>query len=76
MTLVIYPNLQAELARYGIEIAELSEVLGTSKQNVYNKLKKRSAWSLSDMTKIQAYINDNSNGVSYTLDYLFKEQIN
>lgn len=76
MTTVYYPNLLAELARHGIDVSDLSEVLGTSKQNVYNKLKSRSAWSLADMKKIQDFINDNSNGKSYTLDYLFQEQLN
>ena len=76
MATVYYPNLMAELARHGIEVSDLSELLGTSRQNVYHKLNKRSAWSLADMTKIQSYINDNSNGESYTLDYLFTEQIN
>lgn len=75
MGVVYYPNLKAEMARYGITSEALSSVLGMSRPNLYNKINGKNAWTLADMKSVQNYLNDNSNGVSYTLDYLFKETL-
>ena len=66
-----FPTIRAELARSKKSAADLADFLGTSRQNVYNKLNGKSAFKLKDMEMIQNFFKEKAGG-DFTLDYLFK----
>lgn len=66
----LYPNIIAELARYGLSVRDLADYMGMSSQNLYSKFRGTTALSLKDMELIQLYFKDKAGGV-FTLDYLF-----
>lgn len=68
--LLVYPNLNAELARNGLTVEILAEFMGMSKTNVYNKINGRTVFNLKDMQKIQEFFKVKGCG-AFTLDYLF-----
>ena len=53
---VIYPNLEAELARAGIEKKDLAAVLGISKNTLYSRLNGKTELTLSEARIIRAYL--------------------
>lgn len=62
----MYPNLNAEMARYNVSPKELSEALNLGIETVYNKLLGRSKVSTIEAEKIRdAYFR------TMTIDYLF-----
>lgn len=66
-----YPNINAELARAGLTAATLADYMGMTRQNVYNKLNGKAAFTLKDMETIQEFFKVKTGG-NFTLDYLFK----
>lgn len=68
---LLYPNLRAELARKGLNVLALSEYMGMTTQNVYNKLNGKVTFTQKDMKTIQDFFK--VNGGDYTLDYLFSD---
>ena len=65
-----YPNIKAELARYGYSVKYLAEWLGMSRQNLDNKIKGKTAFNEKDMKAIQEFFIAKG-GNALTLDYLF-----
>ena len=65
-----FKNLEAEFSRMGLSVEEVSNALGFAKALLYNRLACKTNWTLSDMIKIQKFINDKTES-HYTLDYLF-----
>ena len=45
---VIYPNLQAEMARRGESTTDLQKLLGIDRSQVYRKLHGQAKWTLED----------------------------
>lgn len=70
----LYPNLQAELARLGTSKSSLAEYMGTSPQNLHNKLMGNTNFSVKDMKAIQEFLKVNG-GEAFTLDYLFYDRV-
>lgn len=68
---ILYPNINAELARYGLTVAGLAEFMGMTAQNLYGKLKGNTAVTEKDMKAIQEFFKAKGGG-AFTLDYLFK----
>ena len=68
---LVYPNLNAELARSGLTVAMLASFMGMTTQNVNNKLNGKTAIKLRDMKAIQEFLKVKGGG-TFTLDYLFK----
>ena len=68
---IIYPNLLAEIARQGITIAGLADILGVTRSNMYNKLNGKTNFSLKDIKAIQDALRANDKNGDYSLDYLF-----
>lgn len=68
---VLYPNINAELARIGCTIPVLAEYMEMTTTNLYNKLKGKTAINERDMRKIQEFFIAKGGG-AFTLDYLFK----
>ena len=66
----IYPNVYAELARYGLTVAMLADFMGMSVQNLYGKLNGKTAVNQKDMRAIQEFFKAKGGG-AFTLDYLF-----
>ena len=73
-TTLLYPNLKAELARLGANIADLAEYMGMTRQNVQNKFNGRTVFTEKDMKAIQEFFIANGGG-AMTLDYLFKKTL-
>ena len=69
----LYPNVHAELARLGVTLWSLAEYMGTSPQNLHNKLRGITNLSVKDMKAIQEFLKVNG-GESFTLDYLFYDE--
>ncbi len=67
-----FRNLEAEFARMGLSVEEVGRELGFSKVLMYNRLNGRTNWTLSDMIKIQKFVNFKTKS-HYTLDYLFSK---
>ena len=65
-----FKNLEAEFARIGLSVEEVGNELGFAKALMYNRLACKTNWTLSDMLKIQKFVNDRTQS-HYTLDYLF-----
>lgn len=65
-----FKNLEAEFARMGLSVEEVGAQLGFKKAIMYNRLSGKTNWTLSDMLKIQKFINVKTKS-NYTLDYLF-----
>lgn len=68
---LLYPNINAELARNGLTVAMLADYMGMTTQNVYNKLNGKTAVNQKDMKTIQDFFRVKGCG-TFTLDYLFK----
>ena len=68
---LLYPNINAELARNGLTVAMLADYMGMTTQNVYNKLNGKTAVNQKDMKTIQDFFRVKCGGI-FTLDYLFK----
>lgn len=66
---LLYPNLHAELARFGVNVATLAEYMGMTTQNLHSKLRGATKLNLKDMKAIQEFFA--KRGGAYTLDYLF-----
>lgn len=66
-----FRNLTAEMARKGLKVSDIAECVGQTTQNVYQKLRGNTPFTLADMTAIQKLIN--SGGGECSLDYLFHE---
>lgn len=53
---MIYPNLEAELARLEIKKVELAKLIGKSPNTIYSKLNGKTELTLSEARLIRAYI--------------------
>lgn len=60
-----YPNLMAEMGRYGITQTSLGKYLGLAQEVVSNRLAGKSKWSLEEVEKLCEYFEKDYN-------YLFK----
>jgi hypothetical protein len=69
---LVYPNLNAELARSGLTVTMLASFMGMTTQNVNNKINGKTAINLRDMKAIQEFFKEKGGG-DFTLDYLFKD---
>lgn len=69
MGITVFNNLRAELARNNINAKELAEILNLSQKTVYNKLKGKSEFTLSEILKVQEMLPDSS------LEYLFETEL-
>lgn len=67
-----FRNLEAEITRLGLSVEEFGNELGFTKCTFYNRLGCRSNWTLTDMLKVQKFINDRTQS-KLTLDYLFMQ---
>ena len=63
-----FPNIEAELARRGLNAKDLGVYMKMTSANVRKKLNGECRINTNDMEKIVAFFNDDS----LTLDYLFK----
>lgn len=61
----MFPNLRAEMARSGMTVKELSEILGVSYETAKNKIHGRTEFKLAEMNTIRAIFP------TYSLEYLF-----
>lgn len=71
---VIFPNLKAELARYGLIGKDVAKALNMTTTNVYYKLSGKVAINYNDMMEIKELL-DKQGDIEYTLDYLFKKGV-
>ena len=69
---LLYPNIHAELARNGLTVSMLSDYMGMTSQNVYNKLSGKTAITKKDMKEFQEFFKAKGGG-AFTLDYLFSD---
>ena len=68
-----FKNLEAEITRTGMSNVEFSKKVGIETVTFYNRLKGATTWKLTDMRKVQKFINERLNQ-NYTLDYLFTSE--
>lgn len=68
-----FSNLEAEITRMGMSNVEFSKKVGIETVTFYNRLKGSTTWKLTDMRKVQKFINEKLNQ-NYTLDYLFTSE--
>lgn len=68
-----YPNIKAELARAGLSVKNLAEFMGTSSQNMYNKINGKVSLSEKDMRAVQSFFKNETGGV-LSLEYLFSHK--
>lgn len=50
---MIYTNLKAEMARYGVTIESIAKTLGIHRNSVANKIKGKSSFSIDEASTIQ-----------------------
>lgn len=70
MKKLLYPNINAELARSGLNVIMLADFMGMSAQNLYKKLNGAINITEKDMKAIQNFFEVKECG-AFTLDYLF-----
>lgn len=63
-----FPNLIAEMARIGLGVVDLKELLKQSRKSVENKLSSKTPFKVTEMKLIKSKYFP-----SMTLDYLFSE---
>ena len=68
-----FRNLEAEFARMGLSVEEVGYKLGFAKAILYNRLACKTNWTLTDMLKVQEFINK-ATKQHLTLDYLFAKE--
>ena len=68
-----FSNIEAEITRMGMSNVEFSKKVGIETVTFYNRLKGSTTWKLTDMRKVQKFINEKLNQ-NYTLDYLFTSE--
>lgn len=62
----VFPNLRAEMARYGVSCKHTASMLGVSPKSISNKITGRTEFTLSEMISIRnAYFKEMS------IEYLF-----
>ena len=54
-----FSNLEAEITRMGMSNVEFSKKVGIETVTFYNRLKGSTTWKLTDMRKVQKFINEN-----------------
>ena len=69
-----FKNLEAEFTRIGLSVEKVAQSLGFERATLYNRLNSKTNWTLTDMLKIQKFVNDKAN-THYTLDYLFAKEV-
>ena len=69
----IYPNVNAELARYKSSITELAGYMKMTRQNLNGKLNGTVTLNIRDMIKIREFFMVKYSGV-FTMDYLFNDE--
>ena len=67
---LFYPNVNAELARAGFNMATLADYMGVTRQAIHNKLSGKTGVTLKDMEQIQSFFIAKGCG-TFSLDYLF-----
>jgi antitoxin component HigA of HigAB toxin-antitoxin module len=67
----MYPNLKAEMARYGIKTKDIAEVLGITSKSVTNKINHRTFFKVDEIIKIR-----NTYFPKISIDDLFSENVN
>lgn len=66
-----FNNLEAEIKRTGQSVETVAYELDFERATLYNRLSGKTKWTLSDMIKIQNFLNLKTKQ-NLTLDYLFK----
>ena len=66
-----YRNLEAEIKRTGMSVEAVANELKFMRCTFYNRLSGKTNWTLSDMIKVQNFINLKTQQ-NLSLDYLFK----
>lgn len=69
-----FGNLEAEFTRIGLSVEKVSQELGFNKLVIYNRMKGKTNWTLTDMLKIQKFVNERTK-THHTLDYLFAKEV-
>ena len=54
---VLFPGLRGEMAKKGVSVRGLAEVLDTSEDSIYRRLKGIVEFDLSEIVKILAFFN-------------------
>lgn len=68
----LYPNIRAELSRYGYTMSDLAKYMGITRQALYMKFNGSTQFNERDMRAIQDFFKVKGGG-ALTLDYLFKD---
>lgn len=61
--------LRGEMAKYGLTIKDIAEIIGISYQAMFNKLHGKTEFTLTEAKKIVSYFN--SQGESHSVETLF-----
>lgn len=69
-----FGNLEAEFTRIGLSVEKVGDELGFAKCVMYNRMKGKTNWTLTDMLKIQELVNERTK-THHTLDYLFAKEV-
>lgn len=65
-----FKNLEAEIKRAGESVETFAGRINLQKMTMYNRLNGKTNWTLTDMTRAQAYLNEKTKQ-ELSLDYLF-----
>lgn len=73
-SIVLFPNLVAELARLNISKTELAKHANISVSSIYGKFNGNTDWTLEDMDAIK-HVLEEEGGHELSLDYLFRRTL-
>lgn len=65
-----FKNFDAELARNGLNVGDVADYMGKTKQTIYGKMSGKIAITQDEMKSIQNFFSEKAGG-TFTLDYLF-----
>lgn len=69
---ILFPNLEAELARVNLTKPALAQIIGIAIGSMYSKVNGKTEFNLGEMQDIAKCLETMS-GQRLTLDYLFKK---
>ena len=73
-SILLFPNLLAELARLNMSKTELANEIGMAVSSIYGKFNGATDWTLEDMDAIKNVL-EKEGGQELSLDYLFRRSL-
>lgn len=69
-----FKNLEVAFTEMDLSVEKVAKELGLERATLYNRLNAKTNWTLTDMLKLQKFVNEKTKS-HHTLDYLFAKEV-